>query len=178
MRAHFLARQFLYLPGKTVLLRIAQFAGAGDLRLRQSEPRIQFFLQLLHDARQEPRAPVIDQHSQEIAHVRLNAFVVHNRVQQFMLLIRRDGRIFPDPPQVRALRNQPGNHTQPSDRPIRIQMLVEHDIGKGSCVNAGDGGHGLVVVLSQVIGSGAELSGEVAHQRLIGRGINLNLFLR
>src|SRR5579862_3992283 len=60
-------------------------------------------------------------------------------------------------------------------------MLVEYHIRESPSVSAGDGSHMLVPVLSRLIDprliSRSQLPGKIAHQRLIGSSVYMDLFL-
>ena len=93
------------------LLGVAEFAGARDLGLRKSQPRVELLFELLGDSPQEMHPPVIDQHCDQIAHVLFNPFVLTiASSSRFCSAATR--RILPHPPQVRAFGQQACDLTQ------------------------------------------------------------------
>jgi hypothetical protein len=84
---------------------------------------------------------MIDQHRHQIAHVPFNSILEDNRIQQLTLLLGGNRRIFPNPPQIHTLGQQPGNAAQAADRAIRIQMRAENYVSESARVSAGNGSH-------------------------------------
>src|ERR1700726_2277536 len=68
-RSDFLAGQLPDLRFELTLLGVAERAGAGDLGLGDSQPRVEFFFELRGDWLQKMYSPVIDQDRDQIPHL-------------------------------------------------------------------------------------------------------------
>src|ERR1700757_2453635 len=67
-RPYFFPRQPLHLPFERPPLRVAQIAGAGDLRLRETKSSIQFMAELLYDRVEKMHPAVLDQDRHKISY--------------------------------------------------------------------------------------------------------------
>src|SRR5947207_1598927 len=67
-RPDFLSGHARQVSFKSAALVFAQFTRGGDFSFREPKTLVQFLRELRHNLAQEPRAPVIDQHSYKIPH--------------------------------------------------------------------------------------------------------------
>ena len=139
------------------------------VHFHKSQLRIKLGLKLPRDIVQHRDAAMIDQYRDEIPDRLYRSNLLGDPIQHGAFLLRQHRRRLPHPAQIIAFLHRFDNRLQLAAGDVRINLVLENDVDQSAGVTAGNSGHSLSAVLSELIR-------KLANQGVVGRVINTNLF--